>query len=672
MNDFIRLRKNYLTQPETSQFPLTYLEKIEVSNKKTKKEKQIIHLLNDIFRLQQKQTLNQQDMQTLLAYLGTNDYIDGYIVTLFIENKGLFKEKAFGKLLINRIINENVTDSTVYALIDSCIECDEPFFSQEILLTLLAREGCSLDTFSMMIDYIQHFRMEGFQKNIGQWLVEDYPIPIKIQLIDLFADFYSIEMLKTMPFFAQEDQPVLRNYLKDLEKEHHHATNGFTILQSMFYGDFENSGKGNNGGLAIFLKNLGTELSKSNEIARVITLATTTNWGVNDAIITEYSTGHLFVNLPIYINKLNPTDFLKKEYFIKRTINRFLKRLGIYPDIYHVRFLDNASKAIARLTEEQDKNLVVTLTPDPHRNMTDAAGDFTLFSFNEQLEKLNKILIGDELIQISDKIVGIGSRVVKKELEQYFPQLNHEENRLKVQMISEGIQLDISLIKQEGKAITGETLKGMGLTKEFLEKPIILNVGRLNKLKAQDQLLKAWMNSEMSTVYNLLIVGGDLEHPNAEESEMIELFNEYLAKNPALKKNFLHLGALSNDQIRKLEQKIRAKQTDYPQLYLCSSKKEEFGIAILEALAERFLVLGPKKGGVKSYIEDGVNGFLIDTTDWQTIAEATEEIIDSLKDKTEAFEKIQQAGQTTVQDNFAMAIITQDFLSLYLSLKEKE
>jgi glycosyltransferase involved in cell wall biosynthesis len=50
-------------------------------------------------------------------------------------------------------------------------------------------------------------------------------------------------------------------------------------------------------------------------------------------------------------------------------------------------------------------------------------------------------------------------------------------------------------------------------------------------------------------------------------------------------------------------------------VYACSSRKEEFGLALLEALAAGLPVVGPDRGGPPTYVEDGETGFLVDTTD---------------------------------------------------------
>ncbi|MDN6627012.1 MAG: glycosyltransferase, partial [Pisciglobus halotolerans] len=162
--------------------------------------------------------------------------------------------------------------------------------------------------------------------------------------------------------------------------------------------------------------------------------------------------------------------------------------------------------------------------------------------------------------------------------------------------------------------------------------------------------------------------GGDLNRLNADERSMVAFFKSYIKKNPHLKNHFHHLAALPNEEIRRLEKEIIKKTFYYPHIYLCSSKKEEFGLAILEALAQTFLVIGPIKGGVKSYLENGKNGFLIDTTNSKTIASETESILAYLKDHQEEVATIRKAGKKTVFDQFSLRKIAVDFLSTYRAI----
>ena len=49
-------------------------------------------------------------------------------------------------------------------------------------------------------------------------------------------------------------------------------------------------------------------------------------------------------------------------------------------------------------------------------------------------------------------------------------------------------------------------------------------------------------------------------------------------------------------------------------MYVSATLKEEFGIAIIEAMASGLVVVAPAGGGPATYVEDGLTGVLVDTT----------------------------------------------------------
>ena len=57
-------------------------------------------------------------------------------------------------------------------------------------------------------------------------------------------------------------------------------------------------------------------------------------------------------------------------------------------------------------------------------------------------------------------------------------------------------------------------------------------------------------------------------------------------------------------------------------VYVSASLKEEFGIAILEAMASGLVVVAPWEGGPATYVEDGVTGVLADTRSPAALAAA--------------------------------------------------
>ena len=61
---------------------------------------------------------------------------------------------------------------------------------------------------------------------------------------------------------------------------------------------------------------------------------------------------------------------------------------------------------------------------------------------------------------------------------------------------------------------------------------------------------------------------------------------------------------------------------EHDAIYVCASDKEEFGLAIVEALAAGLVVVAPQRGGPRTYIDHGRNGVLCDTASVPAIAEA--------------------------------------------------
>jgi glycosyltransferase involved in cell wall biosynthesis len=59
-------------------------------------------------------------------------------------------------------------------------------------------------------------------------------------------------------------------------------------------------------------------------------------------------------------------------------------------------------------------------------------------------------------------------------------------------------------------------------------------------------------------------------------------------------------------------------------IYVCASDKEEFGLAIVEALAAGLVVVAPQRGGPRTYIDHGRNGVLCDTSSSEAVAAAIE------------------------------------------------
>ena len=675
MSEFIKLRESIAKHDNKNDFSQVLLNEVMSRKEKSSPEALLFKQRFDlIIDLNNQNELQETQILELISFLGENPYIDRYAVETILQSHRLISDDGMKKIIKEEMTKQSVNNKKIYHLLDLALELNFDIFPMEYITSLLEKSENDIDLVSLILEYIGQFKLAVEKEFLYEQLKLNYPKTIKVTIIELMDELFSVNELDMNlireDFKDEHNLVFLNDYIDFLKDKQQRTKNGTVILQSMFYGDFEDSGKGNNGGLAILLKTLGNEISIDERIDLVMTI--TISDDMSKPFMVYYEDNHLFVRLPAYLDRTVSDPFLKRELFIKRYINKYLIKLNIQPDVFHIRYLDNASMAVAKLSQELKEKLVLTLAPDPHRNMSDETGILKSFAFEELQILTNKIKIGDKLICMSDKILGIGGKKVKKELLLYFPQFSHHSIEHKIKMIDEGIKTDEDMFKHGEEVDVCNLDELIGIHPSFCEKPVILNVGRLAGIKGQVALFEAWSTSKLKETHNLLIIGGDLEYPNQEEKSIIDYFNSQINQFPELRGRFFHKRAMHNDKIKQVEKSIMKRSFELPHVYLASSLKEEFGIAILEAMSRGFLILAPIKGGVKSYITSGDNGFLIDTSSYKTIVHDAEKILYNSDYNKETFNEIQQAGKKTIEDNFSIDKIAKNFTDTYLSLFEGE
>lgn len=370
--------------------------------------------------------------------------------------------------------------------------------------------------------------------------------------------------------------------------------------------------------------------------------------------------------MPLYNSSSENNYFIRNDYYIKSVFNKIIGYSKIKPEVMHIRYIDNASLAMAECTEKLGAKLVLTLTPDPHRSMTEKEGKLIIESKDLALMKLNKLYIGDELLKKADGVLGIGREIIKDELLSYFPKLKEKTENIPFSFISEGIDIKKSEENVEiFEEITNEKLK-YKISNNNINKGILINVGRLNKLKGQENLVKAFGEYNLWEKYNLLLIGGNIQNPNLEEKDVLGKIDNYIGTNQKIIGSFCHIPGSDNKKVRSLEFEISKKiKGVYPNIYICPSLKEEFGISIIEGMMAGFIVLAPRNGGVKNYLKSGENGFLIDTSNYNTIGKSIESVLKLYESDEKIFENIINNSKKTIIDNFSIEKIASEFLEFY-------
>lgn len=141
--------------------------------------------------------------------------------------------------------------------------------------------------------------------------------------------------------------------------------------------------------------------------------------------------------------------------------------------------------------------------------------------------------------------------------------------------------------------------------------PFILYAGPLCHEKGTDLLLLAFrdMLSGGGRPLRLALCGEDLTGG---------LFADLTARL-GLRSSVDYWGPCSHERVLELMRDCL--------FYVCPSREESFGIAILEAMASGKTVVAPRTGGVPDYIQDGANGLLFRGADPAGLRAAMERIV---------------------------------------------
>ena len=127
----------------------------------------------------------------------------------------------------------------------------------------------------------------------------------------------------------------------------------------------------------------------------------------------------------------------------------------------------------------------------------------------------------------------------------------------------------------------------------------------------------AWANEgDIRARCNLLVVGGDLTSPTDDEQQQLDAIDAVLPLHTAASRGLLLPGHRPNATVATWLRAVREGRPGGAApggVYVSASLKEEFGIAILEAMATGLVVVAPDAGGPATYVVDGVTGILTDT-----------------------------------------------------------
>lgn len=229
----------------------------------------------------------------------------------------------------------------------------------------------------------------------------------------------------------------------------------------------------------------------------------------------------------------------------------------------------------------------------------------------------------------------------------------------KKEYAKEGIQKQIFQItpsidpfSDKNKLLEKDTAKSIVEKFVPLDLPLITQVSRFDPWKDPLGVIDIYRKVNKELPIRLALIGS-LAHDDPEGIEWLEKVKNYAGDDPKI-----HI--LSNlDNVGNLE--VNAFQ-QVSNIILQKSIKEGFGLTVTEALWKKTPVIGGNVGGIKLQIQNGLNGYLVDTVD-----EAVERTLYLLKNPDTA-KKMGQNGHEKVKNEFLLIKHVEKYLDLFNSI----
>jgi len=448
---------------------------------------------------------------------------------------------------------------------------------------------------------------------------------------------------------------------------------GLLIAQSMLLGGLDSPGHGQSGGLSVLLAGLGDHLASTCAAAGVVTIVTAGHRDLAEDpdLVRERTPGHWVVRLPVDA----PTGPQQQEMPAHRPgltwwAVHLLRLLPRSVDVLHVRYADDASLALAEAARVLGSRLVFTATPDPHRHLarryahTPSAG---ARSAEELRHDLHRVFVADRLVHRAHSVVGIPGSGGATELLTFFPELTSHNDGAGPSALPEGVPA-FQPAPQEDElrsALLDALFAGGGdfgsLAPEDRKLDLLLCVGRLHPMKQQHLLVEAWLTGGLWRSTTLVLVGGATEYPTAAEQDMRRRLHRTVSACPSAARRLAVLPAMPNNEVRRLEHALA--ELDGPGAwYVCPSLKEEFGLAVLEAMEAGLPVAATRRGGVPHYLRDGVNGVLLDTSTRHSLARGLHRLAAATEPERR---RMARAGRRTALERFSVADMADALARVY-------
>lgn len=393
---------------------------------------------------------------------------------------------------------------------------------------------------------------------------------------------------------------------------------GIVVIQPYLHARLDRSGSslgsGDAGGIASLLRSLGSSLAEVDGIDEVITV---TRRQSDEARVEELAPGHRLERIDFGLAGMLPW----REAWVYRTeIERCFMELGQSlagrQVVWHLRMADVGTLAASAAARLLGQPMVFTAAPDPHiviDTLQDSGRlDRSRFAIEDAAAQFwFRARMVERLVAQADHLALLPRPTIEHELVELLA-VDPIDLDDRSTMIAEGVDVaEVERARQ--RLVTNSPASAVervlqSLPEDRRHLPWVLSVGRLNPTKGPQRIVEAIVSSDaLADKVNIVLVGGDIVQPSPDEQSTIEMIRGVaLGANAGL---VTLAGHLPPHAVCDLMVFAAANNG----IYVAASDKEEFGLAIVEALASGLVVVAPERGGPQTYVVEGDNGVLCNT-----------------------------------------------------------
>ena len=407
-----------------------------------------------------------------------------------------------------------------------------------------------------------------------------------------------------------------------------HDLAGLHVAQLTMVGDLDGQlsrgGTGDTGGVASLLVSASAALARHPDVAHVLTIGRGT---ITDVVAAELAPddgpqGYAAVCVGASGRRVTDlSDAWEHRLAIERGIRRVLRhRLRL--DVIHLRMADVGTLAAARVAAEFGVPVTFSLAPDPHGvvRSLQAQGKVDRGTFGELDQQLH-VWFRARLVERLARDAAALAVFPRLDPERVITDLGLVPDEIgdRARIVPEGV--DISALRRaESKVAAGRAPVLDDLVDRLPEarrgRPLLVSAGRLHPVKGMDRVVAAWARDPVLRARtNLVIIGGDLEHPSPIEQEVLASVSDELGGDSFEVDGLVLLGGRPHHEVHEILVAAHCGWGDAIApggVYVNGAAKEEFGLALLEALGVGLPVVAPSAGGPATYVVDGDNGVLVD------------------------------------------------------------